>query len=42
MYKSQETTIIQRKEMLESFNSETKELRETKRDMQTYIGSCNN
>ena len=29
------------KEKLESFNYETKELRTTNQDMQTYIDSCN-
>ena len=34
-------TTSQIKETLESFNSETMELRATNQDMQTYIDSCN-
>ena len=37
---TQNTTISQIKEILESFNSDTNKLCATNRDMQTYIGSC--
>ena len=40
MCAAQEKIISHIKEMLESFNSETKELCATNRDLQTYIDCC--
>ena len=40
MCEAKETTTSQIREILEAFNSETKELRATNQGMKNYIGIC--